>query len=129
MRSGRCVEGPSVAGAVVGAPGAGMSAGAATAGVPRLPVAQAAANAVPASSSRRIMVRSLCRTRGGCAVALGPAEDSHHLGPFTGDAQQLPAALAHIGAPPDELFPFLGGRPEYPQVRDLLPLCGVRLRR
>src|SRR2546421_5258598 len=44
-------------------------------------------------------------------------------------AQQFPAALPHIGAPPNELLPFLRGRPEYPQVRDLLPLCRVRFRR
>src|SRR3989441_752341 len=75
------------------------------------------------------MVRSLCGTRRRRAVALGPAEDSHHLGPFACDAQRLPAALAHIGAPPDELLQLLRRRSLTPQVRDLLPLCGVRLRR
>src|SRR3989442_1529757 len=108
------------------APGAGLIAGAAV-DVPRLPAAQAVRKAVPASSSRRVMMRSLCGIRH--AVGLGSAEDSYHLGPFTGDAQQLPTALPHVGAPPDEFLPFLRGRPEYPQVRDLLPLCGVGFRR
>src|SRR5438034_284948 len=83
----------------------------------------------PARSSRRIIVCSLCGTRRGRAVAFGAAEDSHHLSPFACDAQQFPAALPHIGAPPDELLPLLRGGAEYPQVRDLLPLCRVRFRR
>src|SRR2546425_13281770 len=92
------------------APGAGLIAGAAV-DVPRLPAAQAVRKAVPASSSRRVMMRSLCGIRH--AVGLGSAEDSYHLAPFTGDAQQLPTALPHVGAPPDEFLPFLRGRPEY----------------
>src|SRR5438093_9544055 len=67
-------------------PISGVNAGAAAVGVPRLPGAQAAVSAVPASSSRRIMERSLGGIRRGRAVALGPAEDSHHLGPLTCDA-------------------------------------------
>src|SRR3989441_4199830 len=73
------------------------------------------------------MMRSLCGIRH--AVGLGAAEASYHLAPFTGDAQQHPTALPHVGAPPDEFLPFLRGRPEYPQIRDLLPLCGVGFRR
>src|SRR2546427_5081674 len=81
-----CADAPSVGGVVGGTPGAGVNAGAAAVGVPRLPGAQAAVSAVPASSSRRIMGRSLGGIRRGRAVALGPAEDSHHLGPLTCDA-------------------------------------------
>src|SRR2546427_7819906 len=46
---------------------------------------------------------------------------SHFLS-LARDAQQLPAALAHVGAPADELLPFQGGGPEDAQVGDRLPV-------
>src|SRR5439155_23615933 len=66
--------------------------------------------------------------RGG-AFGFGPAENSDHLGSLARDTQQLPAALPHVGAPADQLLPLVRGRAEHPQVRNLLPLRGVRLRR
>src|SRR5690349_2757572 len=64
----------------------------------------------------------------GLPLRLGAPEDGYHFRAFAGHAQQLPSSLPHVGPPPDELLPFLGGRTEYPQVRYLLPMCRVGLR-
>src|SRR5205823_5924913 len=40
-----------------------------------------------------------------------------------------PASLPHVGAPPDQLLPFLRGRAKDPQVRYLFPLGGIRFGR
>src|SRR5207302_1488121 len=65
----------------------------------------------------------------GSALGLGSAEDGDHFRSLARDAQQLPATLPHVGAPADQLFPFLRGRAKDPQVRYLFPLGGVRFGR
>src|SRR5713101_4483676 len=60
-------------------------------------------------------------------VGFGAAEDCDQLRSLVRDPEQPPASLPHIGAPGDQLFPCLGGRSEYAQVGDALPLRRVRL--
>src|SRR2546430_1455149 len=61
-------------------------------------------------------------------LALGAAEHGDHLAALARHAQQLPAALAHVGAPADDLLPLLSRGAKHPQIRVLLPLCRVGLR-
>src|SRR5213078_2640223 len=65
----------------------------------------------------------------GSAFGLGAPEDGDHFRSLARDAQQLPASLPHVGAPPDQLLPFMRGRAKDPQVRYLFPLGGVRFGR
>src|SRR5256885_8324900 len=65
----------------------------------------------------------------GSAFGLGAAEDGDHFRALARDAQQLPASLPHVGAPPDQLLPFLRGRAKDAQVRYLLPLGRIRFGR
>src|SRR5213078_4981745 len=65
----------------------------------------------------------------GSAFGLGAPEDGDHFRSLARDAQQLPASLPHVGAPPDQLLPFLRGRAKDPQVRYLFPLGGIRFGR
>src|SRR5579884_565222 len=122
-------------GAAAGAPGAGagadpygLGAAAGAAAVRPPPVAQAASVTIHHTAPWRTCarLRSVPRSH---AVVFGPAEDGHHLAAFARDAQQLPAALAHVGAPADELLPLPGRGAKHPQVRDLLPLRRIRLGR
>src|SRR2546428_348537 len=80
----------------------------------------------PPSSADRGSSRPSSRS---LAVALGAPEDGDHFLSLARDAQQLPAALAHVGAPADELLPFLGRGPEDAQVGDRLPVRRVRFGR
>src|ERR1043166_2325622 len=57
------------------------------------------------------------------------AETGNIFVPSVGTRSRLPPPLPHGGPPPREFLPFLSGRAEYPQVRHLLPLCGVGLGR
>src|SRR2546427_560263 len=111
--------------------GVAEGAGAGPAAVPPRCDAHAAANTAPISNSRTMLLslypsRPLGRMG---ALCLGAAEDRDHLGPLARDAEQLPAALAHVGAPADQLLPLLRGGAKHTQIRHLLPVGGIRLGR
>src|SRR5438046_430766 len=72
--------------------------------------------------------RATAGAPGGGPPSLGAAEHGDHLAARPRHAQQLPAALAHVGAPADELLPLLIRGAKHPQIRVLLPLCRVGLR-
>ena len=57
----------------------------------------------------------------GMQVRLGAAEDRNQLGIIARHLEELPAPLAHVGTPGDELFPFLRARPEDPDVCHPVP--------
>src|ERR1041385_7812504 len=59
-------------------------------------------------------------------LGLGPSEDRDDLALLARHLEELPAALAPVGPPADELFPLPGARAENAQVGDVLPVGRIR---